>query len=329
VATSGVPLLLLDGDLDVIAASGSFCRAFHVQQSQLPINVFRLGAGEWDTPQLKSLLRTTLAGHAEIEAYEMDLDRPGAPSRRLVLNAQKLDYDDPTSVRLVITVLDVTDARATERLKDDAVREKELLLKELQHRIANSLQIIASVLLMSARRVQSDETRTHLYDAHNRVLSVASVQKQLAITRQGDVKLRPYLTELCACISASMIRDRDALKIELMVEDVQVNSDIAMSLGLVVTELVINALKHAFPGQRGGHIRIDYTTSGKGSVLTVADDGVGMPADAKSAPPGLGTSIIQALAKQLNATIKVAGNDPGTLISITSTGASNVPTAAV
>ncbi|WP_281409849.1 histidine kinase dimerization/phosphoacceptor domain -containing protein [Methylobacterium sp. BTF04] len=88
----------------------------------------------------------------------MDLDRPGRGVRRLVLKAQKLEYRDPENVRLLITVADVTDARAAEKLKDDLVREKAVLLQEVQHRVANSLQIIASVLMQSARTVNSDES---------------------------------------------------------------------------------------------------------------------------------------------------------------------------
>ncbi|MEV5035102.1 sensor histidine kinase, partial [Sphingobium sp. LMC3-1-1.1] len=84
---------------------------------------------------------------------EMDL-KGGAAPRRLMLNAQKLDYGDTEQVRLLLTISDVTEARISEKLKDDLLREKAILLKELQHRVANSLQIIASVLMQSARRVQ-------------------------------------------------------------------------------------------------------------------------------------------------------------------------------
>ena len=81
-------------------------------------------------------------------------------------------------------MLDVTDARIAEKLKDDLLKEKAVLLQELQHRVANSLQIIASVLMQSARRVQSDEARTHLQQAHQRVMSVASLQHHLAAVLQ-------------------------------------------------------------------------------------------------------------------------------------------------
>ena len=79
-----------------------------------------------------------------------------------------------------MAIVDITEARIAEKLKDDLLREKAIQLQEVQHRVANSLQIIASVLMQSARRVQSEETRSHLYNAQQRVLSMATLQKQLA-----------------------------------------------------------------------------------------------------------------------------------------------------
>jgi len=108
-------------------------------------------------PQLRSLLSATLSSHARIEVYEMDL-KGGAAPRRLVLNAQKLGYGDTDQVRLLLTISDVTEARISEKLKDDLLREKAILLQELQHRVANSLQIIASV---HAERAAGCNPRRH------------------------------------------------------------------------------------------------------------------------------------------------------------------------
>jgi two-component sensor histidine kinase len=213
-------------------------------------------------------------------------------------------------------ISDVTDARIAEKLKEDLIKDKEVLLKELHHRVANSLQIIASVLMQSARKVQSEETRTHLFDAHQRVMSVASLQKQLAASQSADVQLRPYLTTLCESIGASMIQNHDQLSLEVRSDDCVTTADISVSLGLIVTELVINALKHAFPDDRKGKISVDYQAHTANWTLSVTDDGVGMPAQPNTAKAGLGTSIIQALTKQLGATISIADAHPGTKVSI-------------
>ena len=317
IAVSTAPLVLLGGDLKVIAASASFYRAFAIDRANADgREFFGLGAGEWNIPQLRALFKAVLSGNAEVDAYEIDLKRAGQPDRRLVLNAQKLDYGDAEDVSLLLTVSDVTDARLAEKLKDDMLREKAILLQEVQHRVANSLQIIASVLLQSARKVQSEETRTHLHDAHHRVMSIATVQQQLAASRLGDVELRPYFTQLCDSLGASMIRDHEQQSIVVTSDRSKVTADISISLGLIVTELVINALKHAFPGGRPGKIEVDYRSRGPNWTLSVGDDGVGIPGDPAYAKPGLGTSIVEALARQLHARVQVADSQPGTAVSI-------------
>lgn len=120
VASSEAPILLLDGDLNVIAASVSFSRTFQIDPAATGgRSLFALGAGEWDVPQLRSLLRATLSGAAQLDSYEMDLKRVDQGARRLVLSAHQLVYGDAAAVRLMLTVTDVTDARLAERLKDD------------------------------------------------------------------------------------------------------------------------------------------------------------------------------------------------------------------
>jgi two-component system, sensor histidine kinase PdtaS len=318
VFSSAAPLLLLDGDLVVRAASHSFCSAFGldpkaVTGAELPA----LGAGEWAAPQLRSLLRATAAGDAAIEAYELILVRKGQPNRILILNAHKVDYLGSDDVRIALAVMDVTDARHTEQAKDDAVREKHVLYQELQHRVANSLQIIASVLMQSARKVQSHEARGHLHDAHHRVMSVATLQRQLAGSSQGVVALRPYFSDLCDSIAASMIYDHDALTLEARVDQSTTTSDVSVSLGLIVTELVINALKHAFPDRtQTGAIVVTYASQPSGWQLTVEDNGAGLPGDHTTLKPGLGTGIVDALSKQLGARVTTSRLNPGTRVAI-------------
>jgi two-component sensor histidine kinase len=316
VATSDAPILLLDGDLRVVAASASFSRAFQLDPAAVTgVSLFALGHGEWDVPQLRSLLRATLSGAADIARYEMDLTRPELGPRRLIITAHQLDQDARANVRILLAVVDVTDARLAERQKDDLLRDKALLFQELQHRVANSLQIIASVLMQSARRAPV-ENRAPLVDAHSRVMSVAALQHQLAASVVSDVNLRDYFTELCASIGASMIADHDRVSLEVVADEGSASPEVSVSLGLVVTELVINALKHAFNDGRVGHIVVSYASHGTDWTLSVSDNGTGMPDGHTPAKAGLGTSIVQALAKQLHAVVKVSSNEPGVRVSL-------------
>jgi two-component sensor histidine kinase len=112
-----------------------------------------------------------------------------------------------------------------------------------------------------------------------------------------------------------MIRDPKQLVLEVSTDDTMVAPDVSVSLGLIVTELVINALKHAFSGHRKGRILISYRLTGSDWTLSVSDDGVGMPTASKVVA-GLGTSIVEALARQLQARVEIAGAHPGTTVSI-------------
>jgi two-component sensor histidine kinase len=316
--SSGSPLLLIDGDLVVVAASASFCDAFGLDPNKVAgQKLTALGAGEWNVPQLASLLDATASGFAKIDAYELELKRPGKPLRCLVINAHKLLYEDKANTRLLVSVLDVTEAREADKQKDNLLREKAILLQELQHRVANSLQIVASVLMQSARRVQSEEARGHLTDAHSRVMSIAALQQQLTTSSLGEVELRSYFTALCKSIGASMISDPEQIKLSVDADTSSTSAEISVSLGLIITELVINALKHAFPGRnRRGAITVSYRATGKAWALSVTDDGVGMPKDEDDRVPGLGTSIVAALARQLEAIVTVGDAKPGTIIHV-------------
>jgi two-component system, sensor histidine kinase PdtaS len=322
VVSSSTPLLLLSEELIVQAASGSFCNAFSLDcETVVGTSLFALGNGEWDIPQLRSLLQATASGSAAIDAYEMDLNRPGDPVRCLVLNAHVLDHHETEAPRLVLSVIDVTEARQAKRDKAALVHDNDVLLQELHHRVANSLQIIASVLMQRVRGSQSEETRGHLRDAHHRVMSIATLQRQLAATASGDVKIGPYLTELCASIGASMIADPALLKLTVTADGSETNADRSVSLGLIVTELVINSLKHAYPDiTASGAIAVDFRATPEGWLLTVADDGAGMNTE-RDAKPGLGTGIVNALASQLDATVVTSDANPGTLVSVAHSGA--------
>lgn len=318
VVSSSTPLLLLNEQLIVEAASQSFCRSFSIDQATIVgSELFALGNGEWDIPQLRSLLKAIVSGAAPIDGYEIALKRGTDAPRSLLLNAHLLDHRANDPLRLAMAVTDISASLQLERDRDALLRDKQVLMQELNHRVANSLQIIASVLMQRVRKVQSEEARTHLRDAHNRVMSIATLQRQLAATSSADVALRPYLSDLCASISASMVFDPELVSLVVEVDDSTTAADRSTSIGLIVTELVINALKHAFPDpDQGGCVTVGFHTSGDSWTLTVADDGVGITDDKVSSEPGLGTGIVKALAGQLAAEIAVTSGHPGTIVTL-------------
>ncbi len=268
-------------------------------------------------------LTATVNATAYLQTYEMDLVRPGQPSRRVLIQPRMLDHGYSKNDRLLVGVTDVTDERHHTKLNSMLLAEKAVLLQELQHRVANSLQIIASILLMSARRVQSEESRAHLQDAHGRVMSLAAVQQHLSASSAVDVEVRSYLERLCESLGASMIHDHMRINILVLSDAGRLSPQVSVSVGLIVTELVINCLKHAFPAGEGA-ITVSFKFFGSQWELSVGDDGIGMPIHPREAKAGLGTSLVDALAAQLGAAVSVTDGLPGTVVSVIQTSRAEV-----
>jgi chemotaxis protein methyltransferase CheR len=282
--------------------------------------LYELGDGQWDIPKLRVLLDKIIPEHGVMEGYEVEHEFPSLGHRTMCLNARQVFYEGGADTTILLGMEDVTERRVLEREKDELLRQKDVLLEELEHRIANSLQIIASIILLKAKAVQSEETRLHLHDAHKRVMSIAAVQRQLhASGATGTIQIAPYLTRLCEVLATSMIGDVRPISLQVVGEGGSATSRQAESLGLIVTELVMNALKHAFPDEKTeGQITVAYDTAGTNWKLSVSDNGVGKPdgvfAQGKT---GLGTGIIKALAQQLAAQVETLAGPEGTTVSVT------------
>jgi two-component sensor histidine kinase len=320
------PLVVLDQDLRVIAASRSFYLTFKVNPADTEGKLlYELGDGVWDIPKLRFLLGKIIPerGAMEagaIEAYEVEHDFPDIGRRTMLLNARKVFYEVGLRTNILLGIEDVTEKRVLEREKDELLRQKDVLLDEMQHRVANSLQIIASIIMLKAKTVNSEETRRHLQDAHQRVMSVAAVQQHLhASAPSGPVQLGSYLSKLCEALSHSMVGDNRSISLKVCGEGGSATSRDAESLGLIVTELVINSLKHAFSeNTKDGQITVAFDVSGTDWKLSIVDNGIGKPDGVFAQPKaGLGTGIVNALAKQLDAKVVTLSGPKGTTVSVT------------
>jgi two-component sensor histidine kinase len=320
VDTVRAPLIVLDQELRAIAAS----RSFYVKFSTTPEDTtgrhfYELGDGEWDMPKLRLLLEKIIPDHGTMNDYEVEHDFPRIGKRVLLLNARIVRYEKAHR-NILLSIEDITVQRALEREKDELLRQKDVLLDEIQHRVANSLQIIASIIMLKAKSVESEETRRHLHDAHNRVISVAAVQQHLhASAGLGSMEMLPYLTTLCGALTHSMIGENQPISLQVVGEGGTSTCANAESLGLIVTELVINSLKHAFNEQtKDGQITVAYDVAGTDWKLSVADNGIGKPDGVFAQPKsGLGTGIVKALAKQLDSQVVTLSGPEGTSVSVT------------
>jgi PAS domain S-box-containing protein len=318
------PLVVLDEDLRVLMASRSFYLTFEVdRQATQGRLLYELGDGQWDIAELRLILEKILPERRRLDGYELEREFPRIGRRVMQLSARQVHYATGGPASILLSIADITARRTLERRLEDLLEQKDILLQELQHRVANSLAIIASILLLKAQSVQSDELRQHLTEAHDRVLSLASVQDHLHATgRGGSVDVAPYLTRLCDALAHSMASREGDIVIAVDAGEGAISSSQAVSLGLILTELIINALKHGFVGREteDGRIDVIYRKDSKDDwSLTVADNGRGIVAKGppgRRSQSGLGRSIVEALANQLHARVETQSGPGGTAVSI-------------
>lgn len=311
------PVVILDADLRVIVANRAFYDTFDVKYEQVQGKSFSsLGSGEWNTPALRSLLEQIIPEKTAIEGYEVEHLFKKLGRRTMIINAHAIT-SGPNRESVFVSVSDVTQQRKTQSEKERLMLQKDTLLKEMRHRIANSLQLIASIILLKAGSVKSEESREHLEDAHDRILSIATVQRNLEPTSEGSlVPVVDYLRILCASLAKSMIGGRKPITIKVTGGKGAVTPDEAIGLGLITTELVMNSLKHAFPSGEG-QITVTYESGPTEWKLSIGDDGIGLSATDMANREGLGTSIVESLASQLEGRIDRDSSSRGTVVSVT------------
>lgn len=187
------------------------------------------------------------------------------------------------------------------------LEERELLLRELNHRVANNFQVVASVLELQLHRTDG-EGRRALESALGRIRFIAEAHHDLySVNQAQEIDVRDYLGRLTAALAGSIL-DPASIDLQLEAASMRMSRERAVSLGLVINELVTNAAKHAFPSGRVGTIRIKLAPREGGWSLLVADDGVGLPKDFAQRG-GLGWGIVRAFARRAGGTIQARSED--------------------
>jgi chemotaxis protein methyltransferase CheR len=151
------PLLVLDAELRVVTVNRSFRLMFAVNCSDVQGRpVCALGDGEWNIPELRLLLENVVQHHAVMESYEVEQNFPGIGRLTMLLHARQVAFDGNSDTTILLAIEDITQRRVKERAQQELLQQKEFLLQEMQHRVANSLQIIAGILLIKARAIRSE-----------------------------------------------------------------------------------------------------------------------------------------------------------------------------
>jgi two-component sensor histidine kinase len=194
------------------------------------------------------------------------------------------------------------------RRREDELRaslaEKDLLLREVHHRVKNNLQIVTSLLNLSAQRLQAPQARDAVRQAQMRVAAMTLVHRKLYETDDiREIDLASFLEDLCGMLEEVNDGHRGAVQVLVEAEPTNVAPDQAIPLALLVTEAVSNAFKHAFPADRPGRIEVRLGNGELGARLSIADDGIGLAGGDRSG--GMGVTLMRMLAKQVGGTLRL------------------------
>jgi PAS domain S-box-containing protein len=269
-----------------------------------PANDPRRGGLPPGHPPLDCFLGVPLYRGAELVGMVGLANRPGGYSESILETIQPL----LSTCSSLIHAHQLQQQRNTmEDSLRSSLREKEAMLKEIHHRVKNNLQVISSLLNLQAERLEDTAHRAVFLESQNRVRAMALVHETLYGSESlAQIDLARYLERLCESL-AQTYPGSDRITICQSVAPITVDLDRALPVGLIVSELVSNALKYAFPPPRSGQVQVvAYVTEDHYIVLTVGDDGVGLPRDFQlEQSKSLGLYLVRLLAQQLRGTITI------------------------
>jgi two-component sensor histidine kinase len=310
-------LLVLEPDLTIGFANRSFCHTFEAAPEEtVGQKLYELGNGQWDIPGLRTALESIISGRTTIEAFEVDQFFPSIGRRVMMLNARKVYRPGNKIQQILLAIEDVTERVRLEREHAIAHERIGMLMQELTHRVKNSLQIIASMVMIEARSHKSGEGKAALERVSHRISALGQLYSKLSKANTVEaVDAAAYLDELCRDLIGSVHKEGGtSIMLKSDIESVLLPTDRAIPIGLIVNELVTNAVKYAFPGESSGTVKVALKRAPGELRLTVADDGKGV--DPRRADSGLGGRLVESFARQLGGQVERGSGTEGTTVHV-------------
>jgi len=227
-------------------------------------------------------------------------------------------YNEGRQVAIYGMYVDITERKSSEKLLQRSLKEKEILLAEVHHRVKNNLAIVSGLLQLQTFNVEEDETlKKHLQDSQLRIHSMAIVHEMLYQSETlSEIEVSRYMTKLAEVISDTLQPDNKNIEVVTDADDIMLNVNQAIPCALIVNELITNAFEYAFEGRDQGKISINVHQQGKKILTEVRDDGIGLPKDFDSKKQNsLGIYLVNTLGEQLEADVNVDSGEWGTSFS--------------
>lgn len=208
------------------------------------------------------------------------------------------------------TIIDDTDRRNASKQIENSLLEKEMLLGEIHHRVKNNLQIISSLLNLQSVHIKDPEDKDLFTESQNRVKSMAIIHEKLYQSKNfSRINFKDYIISLVKDIMGTYMIDPNQIRFEINAHNIELNLETAIPCGLILNELITNAIKHAFPQELKGKISINFEEDNGTYILTVSDNGVGFPKDLDlESAKTLGLELVRNLVNQLEGDIKLDSN---------------------
>lgn len=263
-------------------------------------------AGERPYQMIRNYVDTALSG----SPITFDYARVYPDGRRRFVEIAYIPHfaADGQVLGFFTLVQDLTERKVAEEQIKASLEEKVLLIKEIHHRVKNNLQVISSLLYLQAEQIADPRLRTILQDSQNRVKSMALIHEKLYQAKdQVRVDVAEYIQNLTGYLFRSYAAQASGIQLHVKVDNVQLGIDTAMPCGLIINELLSNALKHAFPAEHCGEIHVELRCEPDDRyTLVVRDNGVGIPPEVDlQKHSSLGLQLVHTLVKQLDGSIEV------------------------
>lgn len=213
---------------------------------------------------------------------------------------------------VVSVIRDITEQREAERKLQRSLKERSILLSEMHHRVKNNLAVIAGLLYMQIEASVDENVIESLKTSYCRLQSIAQVHEQLYKNAELDanISLDQYLHQMTESVDETIILPDKKIKIDIECSDITIPLIQAVPLGLLLSELLVNAYKHAFKKRDEGHIEISCGITDGQLVIEISDNGKGLPENFSLDSGSIGMSIVQTLAEQLNGNLSYS-SEPG------------------
>ncbi|MEI6673837.1 MAG: histidine kinase dimerization/phosphoacceptor domain -containing protein [Verrucomicrobiota bacterium] len=325
-AQVGDAVIAADDDQRVTFINAAAAKLYDVTMSQaLGRPLAEVFTPLWPTPADEALAASTLEQTGHWRGESRHVKRSGE-TIDVESSVKLLQAENGSPLGQLAVIRDITPRkRAEESLLDSrqhletSLHEKELLLKEIHHRVKNNLLVVACLLRLQSTTTEDPHAKAAMMDVRGRVISMALIHESLYRSDNlAAVDISAYVNSLCSQLMRALVTASGVIRLRLDLMPVCLEIDKAIPFGLLVNELVSNALKHAFPNGRSGELRVELQSLAEapGWRLRVADNGIGLPPDFDlQQTPSLGLKLVSDLTRQLGGKLKI-GSGPETVFEI-------------